>query len=116
MKLINRLLYATLAATCAWTVAPAASAQTVKIGLVGIMTGPNAQNGEFCRNGATLAINEINAAGGVKTTDGKTYKMEMEVVDEQGKPEVGMHAIRRLTTNQAIGRAQRRARKGKEVS
>ncbi|MHA3903532.1 ABC transporter substrate-binding protein [Castellaniella sp. WN] len=102
MKLMHRLLFAAMAAACAWTAVPAAGAQTVKIGLVGIMTGPNAQNGEFCRNGATLAIDEVNAAGGVKAADGKTYKLELEVVDDQGKPDVGLNAIRRLASDQDV--------------
>jgi branched-chain amino acid transport system substrate-binding protein len=74
----------------------------ITLGLVGIMTGPNAQNGEFCRNGASLAIDEINAAGGVKTPDGKTQKLALEVVDDQGKPDVGLNAIRRLVSNDEV--------------
>jgi branched-chain amino acid transport system substrate-binding protein len=79
-----------------------AGAQSVKLGLVGIMTGPNAQNGEFCRNGAMLALDEINAKGGVKTADGKTHKLELEVVDDQGKPDVGLNAIRRLASDNDV--------------
>lgn len=78
------------------------SAETVTLGLVGIMTGPNAQNGEFCRNGAMLALEEINASGGIKTPDGKQYTLELEVVDDQGKPDIGLNAIRRLASNEDV--------------
>ncbi len=101
MKLLRHLITASLAVT-ALAYLPVASAQSVKLGLVGIMTGPNAQNGEFCRNGATLAIDEINAAGGVKTPDGKTHKLALEVVDDQGKPDVGLNAIRRLASDSEV--------------
>jgi ABC-type branched-subunit amino acid transport system substrate-binding protein len=102
MKLLHRVLAASVIAACAWSVASTAGAQTAKLGLVGIMTGPNAQNGEFCRNGAMLALDEINAAGGVKTPDGKTLKLSLDVVDDQGKPDVGLNAIRRLTSDSEV--------------
>ncbi|HEY4168225.1 MAG TPA: ABC transporter substrate-binding protein, partial [Reyranella sp.] len=98
MKLLRHLIAASLAVSAIGYL-PLASAQSIKLGLVGIMTGANAQNGEFCRNGATLAIDEINAAGGVKTPDGKMHKLELEVVDDQGKPDVGLNAIRRLASD-----------------
>jgi branched-chain amino acid transport system substrate-binding protein len=101
MKLIRHLVAAAVAAS-AMCYLPLAGAQSVKLGLVGIMTGPNAQNGEFCRNGAMLALEEINAKGGVKTPDGKTRKLELEVVDDQGKPDVGLNAIRRLASDNEV--------------
>ena len=101
MKFARHLIVASVAAM-ALVHLPLASAQSIKLGLVGIMTGPNAQNGEFCRNGATLAIEEINAAGGVKTPDGKMHKLALEVVDDQGKPDVGLNAIRRLASDQEV--------------
>jgi branched-chain amino acid transport system substrate-binding protein len=101
MKFLRNLIAATVAAS-AMCYLPLAGAQSVKLGLVGIMTGPNAQNGEFCRNGAMLALDEINAKGGVKTADGKTHKLELEVVDDQGKPDVGLNAIRRLASDNDV--------------
>jgi branched-chain amino acid transport system substrate-binding protein len=101
MKLIRHLVAAAVAAS-AMCYLPLAGAQSVKLGLVGIMTGPNAQNGEFCRNGAMLALEEINAKGGVKTPDGKVRKLELEVVDDQGKPDVGLNAIRRLASDNEV--------------
>jgi branched-chain amino acid transport system substrate-binding protein len=101
MKFLRNFIAATVAAS-AMCYLPLAGAQSVKLGLVGIMTGPNAQNGEFCRNGAMLALDEINAKGGVKTADGKTHKLELEVVDDQGKPDVGLNAIRRLASDNGV--------------
>src|SRR5690349_17976273 len=101
MKLFRHLIAAGIAAATL-AQAPLASAQALKLGLVGIMTGPNAQNGEFCRNGAMLAVDEINAAGGVRTPDGKVHKLALEVVDDQGKPDVGLNAIRRLASDNEV--------------
>jgi branched-chain amino acid transport system substrate-binding protein len=101
MKLLRHLIAAGIAAAALAHV-PLASAQVVKLGLVGIMTGPNAQNGEFCRNGAMLAIDEVNAAGGVKAPDGKMHKLALEVVDDQGKPDGGLNAIRRLASDSEV--------------
>lgn len=103
MKLLRRTLaISALTAACSLGFSSGTMAETVKIGLDGIMTGPNAENGEFCRNGATLAIDEINAAGGIHAADGKTYTLKLEVVDDQGKPDVGLNAIRRLVSDKDV--------------
>ena len=44
---------------------PAFAAETIKIGLVNETTGPNAEAGQFTVNGAQLAQEEINKAGGI---------------------------------------------------
>jgi len=67
---------AVLAATL---LAAGAQAQdTIKIGLVNEATGPNAEAGVYTHNGAKLALEEINAAGGVL---GK--KLELKLEDNQ---------------------------------
>jgi branched-chain amino acid transport system substrate-binding protein len=43
----------------------AAAQDTLKIGQIAPATGPNAQNGQFMVNGARLAIETVNRAGGV---------------------------------------------------
>lgn len=52
---------------------------TIKIGFINPMSSGQAAYGELQFKGATLAINEINAAGGV--LDG--YKLELSVFDDQ---------------------------------
>ncbi|MBX9962272.1 MAG: ABC transporter substrate-binding protein [Burkholderiales bacterium] len=67
------------AAALAAALAVCAHAQdTVKIGLVNEATGPNAEAGVYTHNGAKLALEEINAAGGVL---GK--KLELKLEDNQ---------------------------------
>jgi branched-chain amino acid transport system substrate-binding protein len=53
-------------------------ADVIKVGLVTEITGPNAESGAYSVNGAKLALEEINAAGGV---NGR--KLELQVSDSQ---------------------------------
>lgn len=77
--------------------APAKALDAVKIGFVGILTGPAAPNGEFGSRGAQLAVDEINAAGGVQVP-GESGKRKLELVteDDQAQPQVGINAIQKL--------------------
>ncbi len=63
------------------------AAQTVKIGLVHPVTGFLQFSGTQGRLGAKLAIEEINAAGGIKSLGGA--KLEAVLGDAQSKAEVG---------------------------
>lgn len=54
------------------------SEEPIKIGLVNEATGPNAEAGVFTVNGAKLALDEINAAGGVLGR-----KVELKLEDNQ---------------------------------
>ena len=72
--------------------APARAAEdTIKLGIVAPMSGPNARYGAFSTRGAQLAVDEINQAGGV---DG--HKIEIYSADSQGTPVEGVSATRRL--------------------
>jgi branched-chain amino acid transport system substrate-binding protein len=81
--------------------APAAAtpvdANTILLGEVGSLTGPEATFGISARNGIELAINEANAAGGVK---GK--KLAVRVYDSQGRPEEGAQAATRLIAQDKV--------------
>lgn len=69
----------------------------IVIGEYGSMTGSEANFGQSTHNGVTIAIEEINAAGGIK---GK--KVKLVHYDDQGKTsEVGT-AVTRLITNDNV--------------
>jgi len=72
-------------------------ANTLLLGEVGSLTGSEATFGISARNGIELAINEANAAGGVK---GK--KLAVRVYDSQGRPEEGAQAVTRLITQDKV--------------
>jgi branched-chain amino acid transport system substrate-binding protein len=71
-----------------------AQSQPVKIGLVHPVSGALAYSGAQSRFGAQLAIDEINAAGGIKSMGGA--KLEAELGDSQSRPEVGVAEVERL--------------------
>ncbi|MEM1046101.1 MAG: ABC transporter substrate-binding protein [Pseudomonadota bacterium] len=64
-----------------------AQAAPIKVGLVHPVSGWGAFSGNQCRQGALLAIEDINAAGGIKALGGA--KLEAVLADSQSKPEVG---------------------------
>lgn len=64
------------------------SAEEVKFGVVEPLTGPLAPLGLSDRRGYEQAVDEINAAGGIKSLGGA--KLSMMLGDSEGKPEVGM--------------------------
>ncbi|HET9598202.1 MAG TPA: ABC transporter substrate-binding protein [Anaeromyxobacteraceae bacterium] len=78
-------------------VAPAASAQTLKIGAPQPMTGPDAPFGDKFKKAYSLAIEEINAAGGV---NGK--KLELLLEDHQAKNALAATIAEKLVTQGGV--------------
>lgn len=71
-----------------------AQPKAVKIGLVHPVSGALAYSGAQSRLGCQLAIDEINAAGGLKALGGT--KLEAALADSQSRPEVGVAEVERL--------------------
>lgn len=67
------------------------AAEPIKIGYMATLTGEGATWGQHERDGALLAIKEINAKGGVLGRP-----LELVCYDIKGKPEEAVNAIRRL--------------------
>ena len=68
--------------------APTFAADTIKIAITGPFSGGSAPMGVSMRDGAKLAIAEINAAGGIAIS-GKKKKIEIIERDDEGKNERG---------------------------
>ena len=71
-----------------------AQAPQIKIGILQPVTGTLAQDGEYGRLGAEIALNEINAAGGIKSMGGA--KLEMVFGDARSNPEGGTAEVERM--------------------
>jgi branched-chain amino acid transport system substrate-binding protein len=71
-----------------------AQARTVKIGLIHPVSGALAYSGGQGRLGCQWAIDEINAAGGIKSLGGT--KVEAVLGDSQSRPEVGVAEVERM--------------------
>jgi branched-chain amino acid transport system substrate-binding protein len=67
------------------------------LGQVGSLTGSEATFGISARNGIALALQEANAAGGVKG-----QRLEVRVYDSQGRPEEAAQAATRLITQDQV--------------
>jgi branched-chain amino acid transport system substrate-binding protein len=78
----------------------AGSAETIKIGSVHPLSGAAAADGQQMDNGAKLAVEAINSAGGIKSLDGA--RLELLSADSQGKPEVGQSEAQRLMQEGAV--------------
>jgi branched-chain amino acid transport system substrate-binding protein len=70
------------------------SSKTIVIGSVHPLSGSSAADGQQMDNAAKLAVDDINAAGGIKCLDGAQLKLDS--ADSQGKPEVGQSEAQRL--------------------
>lgn len=69
-------------------------APQIKIGILQPVTGPLAQDGEYGRLGAEIGLNEINAAGGIKSMGGA--KLQMVFGDARSNPEGGTAEVERM--------------------
>lgn len=78
----------------------AETVQRIKIGVLFPMTGFMADKGEDSVRGVRLAVEEINAAGGITAMEGAV--IEPVFADSQGLPDIGMKETERLIKEQAV--------------
>ncbi len=74
---------------------PKKNTDTIKIGSIGPLSGAVAVYGTEAKNGALLAVEEINAAGGI---NGK--QIEFITEDDEGDPAKTVSAFKKLTVQQ----------------
>jgi len=91
------VLMVSLAAAGVLTTLPSYAADTIKIGLIASLSGPSAKSGEAITRGLTIAIDEINANGGLL---GK--KVELLRRDDENNPGKGLVAARELLQNEKV--------------
>ncbi len=70
---------------------------TIKVGVYGDLTGQTSSFGQSTKNGIELAVDEINAAGGV---GGK--KIQLIVEDDQGRPEQAKTVVQKLISQDKV--------------
>jgi branched-chain amino acid transport system substrate-binding protein len=95
--LTRRLLLAGATAAATVVALPAMAQDTLKVGLVAAMSGQSAKSGEAIVRGLSIAIDEINAKGGVL---GK--KVELVVRDDESNPAKGVVAARELVQREKV--------------
>ena len=77
--------------------ASAGTADTIKIGVLMPLTGSNAEFGIIQKKSVVMAVDEINAAGGINEE-----KIEAIIADTQGKVDAGRAAIEKLITRDKV--------------
>ncbi len=77
-----------------------AQAAPVKLGILQPVTGALAQDGEYGRLGAELAINEINSTGGIKALGGA--QIQMVFGDARSTPEGGTAEVERMNSEGVV--------------
>src|SRR5215467_6602390 len=101
-RVTRRTFLKTTVAGAAVVAAPVtlrAQPKTFKIGAVHPVTGALAEPGQACRLGAQMAVESINAAGGIKGKGG--IKLELLLGDTQTKPENGRVEAERVVSQGA---------------
>jgi branched-chain amino acid transport system substrate-binding protein len=83
-----------LAASAALPLGARGQATPVKLGVLHPVTGFLAYSGGLSRLGAQMAIDDINAAGGIKSLGGT--KLQAVLGDAQSKPEVGAAEVEKM--------------------
>src|SRR5215813_4028177 len=73
------------------------AADTVKIGVITSLTGSQAAFGEAHKKGYAIALDEINAKGGVL---GK--KVELDFYDDQSKPDQAVQGVSKLVDQDSV--------------
>lgn len=95
-RLASSILAATLAA--ALSSGPSRAADPIKIGHVAALSGASAQSGEAITRGLQVAIDEINAKGGL--LGGR--KLELVQRDDESSPPKGIVAARELIFKEKV--------------
>lgn len=79
----------------------AVDGDTILFGEVGSLTGAQATFGISTKNGVQMAVDEVNAAGGIML-EGKARKLAVRVYDDQGKSEEAANAVSRLINQDKV--------------
>ncbi|MDO9215995.1 MAG: ABC transporter substrate-binding protein, partial [Lacisediminimonas sp.] len=98
MRLIRHILLPTATVILAAAASAAGAQEVVKIGLVAALSGNSALSGEAITRGMSIAIDEINARGGVM--NGK--KLVLVKRDDESNPGKGQLAARELIEKEKV--------------
>jgi len=85
---------AAAASALAFPLVGGAQPKTIKIGVLHPVTGALAYSGQQCREGALMAIEDINKAGGIKAMGGA--KLEALLGDAQSQPQAGAAEVEKM--------------------
>ncbi len=82
------------ASALAFPLVAGAQPKSIRIGVLHPVTGALAYSGQQCREGALMAIEDINKAGGIKSLGGA--KLEALLGDAQSQPQAGAAEVEKM--------------------
>lgn len=100
MNVFGKFAVPALAASLIAGSAIGAWAENVKIGNIIPLSGPSATVGQQGKNAREMAVEEINAAGGITSLGGA--KLELVFADSESKPEKGVAEAERLINTEKV--------------
>ncbi len=91
------IVVVSIAAGAAYYYLKPTEVKKIKIGLVASLTGPASDVGTDMQRASILAVEEINAKGGILVKEyGKQLMIELAVGDDKTSPQEGVTAVKRL--------------------
>lgn len=100
MNILNRFTIPVMVVFLALGTFTSAKADTVRIGNIEPLSGPSATLGQQGKAAREMAMEEINAAGGIKSLGG--MKLELIYADSESKPEKGVAEAERLINTEKV--------------
>ena len=100
MNILQKIAVPVAAFSLLVSASVSAYAENVKIGSIIPLSGPSASVGLQAKQARELAMEEINAAGGIKSLGGA--KFEMVYADSESKPEKGVAEAERLINTEKV--------------
>jgi ABC-type branched-subunit amino acid transport system substrate-binding protein len=79
------------------TKAPVACEKPLNLAIIGAMTGTNASLGEWMVRGVTLAVEEKNAAGGIKGCP-----INIKIFDDTGDPTTSVSVVQKVIAEENV--------------
>ena len=79
---------------------PARAAEEIRVGVLSPMTGPAARFGAIQQSTLALAVEEVNAAGGVRSLGGAKFRLIFG--DTRGEADMGVTETERLITRERV--------------
>jgi branched-chain amino acid transport system substrate-binding protein len=92
---------AALLAASALAAAPALAENVITLGASVQMTGAKANTGRYYKDAYQMAVDKINAAGGVKVGD-KTYTLKLDMLDNQSDVNLSVRQYVQLITSDKV--------------
>ncbi len=99
-RLVRRLAILAFPVFAIGSIPAAHAAEEIRIGVVCPLTGPTAKFGQAQRNALTMAMEDVNGAGGIKSLGGA--KIKLVFGDTRGEADIGVTETERLITREKV--------------